>query len=154
MTVEESQQNIDAYTTSRGVYRHDVFSVWPDFSCLEHDLDRVTARWNDVSQLVEAGFNTTRYVCDILKHTIEWDLKPMYRLGEYLEPEDKKPQSALGTTITEKDDAPGAKRPFKIRIGLAAEYVWQLLVDEYSSAEKAAVSFAIAATMLHEISVR
>lgn len=153
MTTEESQERIDAYAISQDVYRHDAFSVWPGFSCREEDLDSVTARWDDVSRLVVAGFDTTRYVCDILKHTIEWDIQPEYRLGAIDKRPDVEPTPVMGSTQTDDDPDPGATRPFRIRVSIAADYVWQLLVDEYSPAEKAAVSLAVAVIMLHEIAV-
>jgi hypothetical protein len=54
------------------------------------------------------------------------------------------------TQIMSQDNA---NLPFTIRISISADYIWPLLVPDYSTAEKAACSFTLAATMLHELSV-
>lgn len=151
MNKDLSVQDIDGKFTVHNIYRHDKFSVWPDFSGLEEDMSRIIGRWNDISVLIKAGFDTTKYVCGILKHTIEWDIQPAYRLGEET---NQKPWPAWGSTDMELEKAPRLTRPFKTRVSFAAEIIWQLLVEDYSPAEKAAVSFGLAAVMLHELAVR
>lgn len=130
-----------------------MFAIWPEFSCREEDLERPTCRWTCVSTLVKTGFDTTRYVCEILKHTIEWDIRPMYRIGTDTQSAHEEPETCWGTAICDYDMTPFTKRPFKMRLAIAAELIWQLLVDEYSPAEKASVSLNIAVTMLHELAV-
>lgn len=149
MRVSDSQLDINDETRAQGVYRHDFFEINPDFSGREEDLDDYTRKWDCVRQLVKSGFDTTKYVCAILKHTIQWDILPMFHMMYDQSPEDP----FYGSCRIEGDDAPSAKRPFKITISIAADLVWQLLVDEYSTAEKAAVSFTLANTMLHELAV-
>lgn len=55
-------------------------------------------------------------------------------------------------------DSDGRKRrdirKAEINIEIAAEIIWPLMVDEYTRAEKALVSFLLAGTILHELGVR
>lgn len=150
---DESVAGIDFKHNNLGIYRHDLFSVWPGFSGLEEDMGPIIRRWNDISVLIKAGFGSTKYVCGILKHSIEWNLMPMYRIGQMHIQDPDDPDPFWGTAVMSLSDAPGSTRPFKCRINLAAEYIWQLLVDDYSPAEKSAVSFYLAVTMMHELAV-
>lgn len=121
----------------RGVDCPDRFAVWPLASGGPDDLDRATQRGSDgTNELVAAQFDTTRYVCEMLRHCIEWDLLPRYRLAEMDEPRHKQPRPVLGT-MTLRPEVPGATRPFKFQLGIATEYLWALLVDDYAPAEKA-----------------
>lgn len=125
--------------------------MWPEFSGLEEDMSRIIARWNDISVFIKAGFDSTKYVCGILKHTIEWDIQSGHRLGARFTQELSPVWGAAQMVL---EESPTSTKPFKIRIKIAADVVWQLLVGDYSPAEKAAVSFGLAAIMLHELGVR
>lgn len=57
-----------------------------------------------------------------------------------------------GVTVIIRNPVPGPRKHL-ISVKIAAEMVWPLLVQEYSAAEKTAVSMHIANTLLHELSV-
>ncbi|KAF3766937.1 hypothetical protein M406DRAFT_69114 [Cryphonectria parasitica EP155] len=121
-------------------------ALWPHRGEPGDELSGRELAWDELVQIYEKGFDTTRYACEILRRTIEWDIQPQYRFkpGE----PDVENSASGGTTVRRVQDGPV---PFKIIITVAAEYVWQLLVDDYSAAEKASVSFHLASVMLHEI---
>ena len=72
------------------------------------------------------------------------------------------PLSVKGVHSDEEEDEMGFTQvmpptdpnlPFAIRVSISADYIWPLLVKDYSEAEKACCSFVVAAIMLHELSV-
>lgn len=103
----------------------------------------------EVAALYNAGFNSMKYVCEILKRTITWEINSKYGADDYGMSGD---QQRMGFTQIEPEPA-DPSQPFGIRISISADYLWPLLVKEYSAAEKAACSFTLAAIMLHELSV-
>lgn len=105
--------------------------------------------WPDFIDICATGFDTTGYVCEILKRTIEWNIGGMWRINA----DDGDSSRAFGTTSVERTEKTPGEPPFKIEVYIAAEVVWPLLVDEYSTAEKASASMFVAATMLHELAV-
>lgn len=109
--------------------------------------------WPDFIDICATGFDTTGYVCEILKRTIEWNFGSMWRIfGDDGDP-DSASSRAFGTTAVERTEKPPGQPSFKIKVYIAAELVWPLLADEYSTAEKASSSMFVAATMLHELAV-
>lgn len=135
---------------ARGVRRTHIFAVWPEFSGRAEDLPAECAGWEDLAEMCRLGFDTTRYACGILARTVEWDIQPRYRVDDAAGGD----TYSYGATCLRR--AAAARRedvPFRIQIAVAADQIWQLLVDGYSPAEKASVSFSIACTMLHELAV-
>lgn len=132
----------------RGVFRKNIFAIWPEFSGLENELDWECKMWDDLREICRLGFDTTRYACEILKHTIQWDIQPAYRIDDHSGLSEKGSYGATTLHLTKQ-----SPKKFKILIEIAADQVWQLLVDEYSPAEKACISFSLAVVMLHELAV-
>lgn len=122
------------------------------------DADTLTglvATWRDFVDLCESGWDSTPYVCEILKETLEWVLVPEYRVDDP-QPDKISNQPVLGCTIIERNadpQQPPGVPPFTIKINISTSFVWPLLVDEFSPAEKAATTLFLAGTMLHELSV-
>lgn len=131
-----------------GITRASLHALWPDFVGELTELSHRDMRMDELVEIYETGFDTTRYVCEIVARTLEWDIRPMYRMDRNRRGGE---EACCGTTHTLIQ--PGSTLPFKITISIAAEYVWQLLVDEYSPAEKASVTFHLASVMLHELTV-
>lgn len=126
----------------RGVSEQEWFAMWLG------DYD--SQNWYpEVAALYNAGFNSMKYVCEILKRTITWEINSKYGADDYGMSGD---QQRMGFTQIEPEPA-DPSQPFGIRISISADYIWPLLVKEYSAAEKAACSFTLAAIMLHELSV-
>lgn len=130
------------------VHRRYLYSIWPEFSCLEADLDRISQTFAEMRELCRLGFDTTRYACEILKSTIQWHIESPFRVMPKQGDED-----VMGSATVERYGQVGNDPPFKIKVTISSELFWPLLVDEYSSAEKATAAFMVAATMLHELSV-
>lgn len=108
-------------------------------------------QWVDFIDICGSGFDTTGYACEILKRTVEWEIKSQWRI---ISPNEKSPAArSYGSTFVVRTKEGSSEPPFKIRICIGAELMWPLLADEYSSAEKAATTLFVAGTMLHEISV-
>ncbi|ROW04465.1 hypothetical protein VMCG_04940 [Cytospora schulzeri] len=123
-----------------GIFQQEHFAVWLG------DYD--PSYWYpEIEELAYSGFDSVAYTCEILKRTIQWEIR-----SKFYGDEDDKPGSSenMGFTqiIYQGDDS----LPFITRIGISADYIWPLLVPDYSAAEKAACSFTLAATMLHELS--
>ncbi|KAJ4406956.1 hypothetical protein N0V82_010023 [Gnomoniopsis sp. IMI 355080] len=118
-----------------------------------HDL--LSRNWDEFIDICASGFDTTSYVCEILKHTIEWDIRSKWRIASTSNDKGAASgdsDSAYGATFVHRVEDPSSQTPFKIKIHIAAELIWPLLADEYSMAEKASTTMYIAVTMLHEIS--
>lgn len=117
-------------------------------------LNGEALNWAEFINICASGFDTTAYVCEILKRTIEWRIGSNWRIfnvnSDGTDDYDGGSR-AYGTTTVERQG--NSQPPFKIQIWIAAEYLWPLLADEYSTAENAACSMYIAATMLHELAV-
>ncbi|KAK7726180.1 hypothetical protein SLS63_007694 [Diaporthe eres] len=122
-----------------GVERKDYFAVH-----LEEDPDEF---YPEIARLKEMGFESIRWVCEILKECLVWQLNSKYtdNAGETLADE----HQMAWTDITARREQ--HNRPFAIRISLSADYIWPLLIEEYSQAEKAACSFTLASTIVHEL---
>lgn len=131
-----------------GIDRKNIFSIWPEFSGLEQDLDSISEQWDEMREICRRRFDSTRYACEILKRTILWDMNSQYRHRGGTKGQERLDGSTGITNINS-----GANPPFRINIVLSADYIWPLLVDTYSPAEKASASTLIAATMLHELAV-
>lgn len=114
---------------------------------LEEDPDEF---YPEIARLKEMGFESIRWVCEILKECLVWQLNSKYtdNAGETLANE----HQMAWTDITARREQ--HNRPFAIRISLSADYIWPLLIEEYSQAEKAACSFTLASTIVHELCVR
>lgn len=100
-------------------------------------------------RLKEIGFNSVRWVCEILRRCLVWEFNSKYT-------------NVNGTSqifdhqmaFTAIDGTrPEPNRPFIIRISISADMLWPLLIEEYSEAEKAACNFTLAATIVHELIV-
>lgn len=52
-----------------GLERKNFFSVWPEFSGREEDLDQASRSFEEMRELCETGFDSTRYACEILKRS-------------------------------------------------------------------------------------
>lgn len=109
--------------------------------------------WAEFIDICATGFDTTGYVCEILKRTIEWNIGSMWRIFGDEGDSDSAASRAFGTTAVERTKKLPGQPPFKIKVYIAAELVWPLLADEYSTAEKASSSMFVAVTMLHELAV-
>lgn len=124
------------------------FSISPDYSVDPLEITGEAVNFPEFMAICASGFDSTPYVCEILKRTIEWNIISQYRINDDWD------EPTLGdTTIASQDPLLPGRPPFKIRINIAANIMWPLLVDEFSTAEKAATTLAIAGTMLHELSV-
>lgn len=131
------------------------FCTSPDHEVDSASLTGLVREWIEFVDICKSGFDTTGYVCEILKQTIEWNIQSQFRVspadGAQSGNSDKR---SYGSTLIERTQGVSPGSPFKIRISIAADIIWPLLVDEYSPAEKAATTLMVAGTMLHEISVR
>ncbi|CAN8101090.1 unnamed protein product [Discula destructiva] len=139
----------DPQATAAGVFRANMFSIWPEFSGLESDLDSVSRQWDDMIEICRAGFDTSRYAFEILQATVRWEFSSEWRAGNTNS--ETGDILTAGATHIERNFS-GTGPPFHIKIEVSADLIWPLLVDEYSTAEKGAVSFHLANTMLHELS--
>lgn len=127
------------------------FKTSPDYPV---DADKITGSATTMPSFMAicaSGFDSTPYVCEILKQTIEWNIKSEYRVS----PAEGNTARSLGLTDIERYEESGGpgEHPFGITINIAANLMWPLLVDEYSPAEKASATLNIAGTMLHELAV-
>lgn len=133
-------QYVTVEDMKRGVTHKEHFSVWLG----EYD----EANWYpEVRKLRQVGFDTVKYACEVLKRTIQWEIRSKYDNEE----DEEDWMIPMGSTQIVPQRTPN--KPFTIRITISAEYIWPLLVPDYSTAEKAACSFSLAATMLHELAV-
>lgn len=141
-TQQERTRQLGSGHWRRGVRQQEHFALWLG------GYDE--SNWfPEIRRLRAAGFDSVKYACEVLKRTIQWEIRSKYDGPDG----DKGPEgkSELGFTMLVPQLS--TTEPFKIRIGLAAEGIWPLLVQDYSTAEKAACSFTLAATMLHELTV-
>ncbi|KAG8160703.1 hypothetical protein KVR01_008967 [Diaporthe batatas] len=76
-------------------------------------------------------FNSVYWVCEILKKCLTWDI-----MAKYDDNGNKGPVLMGVTQLEDPRDSP-RERPFTIRISISADYIWPLLIDEYTQAEKA-----------------
>lgn len=153
-TIEDPRGNDlkDPEAVNEGIARAYYFSVWPEFSGLEADLGPLTRSWADMRELCRSGFDTSQYAFDILRATIQWEFQGYWRTGNPgTKTGSRKTSGSTFTIVSNK--APGNGPPFNIVIEISSDMLWPLLVDEYSATEKAAASFLLANTMLHELSV-
>ncbi|KAI3393511.1 hypothetical protein diail_4188 [Diaporthe ilicicola] len=121
------------------VTRKDYYAVYVD-----EDPDE----WfPEVARLKELGFNSVRWVCEILRRCLVWEFNSKYtNVYGTSQPYDHQ----MAFTVIDGHH-PEPNRPFVIRISLSADIIWPLLIEEYSQAEKAACSFTLAATIVHEL---
>lgn len=113
---------------------------------LEEDPDEF---YPEVARLKEMGFESVRWVCEILKECLTWELNAKYT--------ESTGESTPGSQMAWTDlrySRQERNRPFSIHISLSVDYMWPLLIEDYSQAEKAACSFTIASTIVHELCVR
>lgn len=102
-----------------------------------------------MARLKEIGFESVRWVCEILKECLTWELNAKYT--------ESTGESKIGSQMAWTNlrySHRERNRPFSIHISLSVDYMWPLLIEEYSQAEKAACSFTIASTIVHELCVR
>ncbi|KKY35257.1 hypothetical protein UCDDA912_g04802 [Diaporthe ampelina] len=125
-----------------GVTRKEHFAVY-----LKEDPDEF---YPEVARLKEMGFESIRWICEILKECLVWELNAKYTesWGQSM----PWGHQMAWTKLSMDNTTPN--RPFNIRISLSVDYIWPLLVEEYSQAEKACVSFSLASSMVHELCVR
>lgn len=97
------------------------------------------------------GFESVRWVCEILKECLVWELNAKYT---ELTGESAPGDHQMAWTQIQAVRGGPLNHPFKIRISLSVDYIWPLLIEEYSQAEKATCSFTLASTMVHELCVR
>lgn len=132
--------SIGAEHLSRGIQEQEVFGVW-----LDENYDQ--ANWfPEQTELYTAGFDSVKWACTLLKRTIQWEFNSKWDTRVK-----GKNEEQMGFTEVVSNSDP--KMPFTIRISISADYVWPLLVKDYSEAEKAATSFTLASIMVHELSV-
>lgn len=143
---EHRAQGVDDGHRQRGIHRKWRFALWPDATADPSQMAGLARLWDDFTSICESGFDTTPYVCEILSRTIEWAVAPTYRISQ------DNLRRSYGNTSCSTAGAT-KDRPFLIKVNVAADLLWPLLVDEYSPAEKAAATVYVAVTMLHEISV-
>lgn len=136
--------------SNAGIDRAYYFSMWPEFSGLEGDLDSLSQSWDDIREICQAGFDTSPYAFDILMATLRWEFSSQWRSGNICGcTGDRRTDGSTGFEVNTSGSGP----PFFLVIELSVDVIWPLLVDEYSTAEKAAASFSLANTMLHELAV-
>ncbi|CAN8102336.1 unnamed protein product [Discula destructiva] len=149
--MEDERDQVSDEDKSYGIKRKNLFALWPEFSGKEEDLDRISRSFEEMRKFCQLGFDSTRYACEILKRTIQWEIDSSFRVavGETGDAAVEGLKRSYGASHIErtKDQDP----PFRIQITISANFLWPLLVDEYSAAEKAATSFLVASTMLHEL---
>ena len=119
-----------------GITEQEWFAIW---------LGKINeSKWYPEQEaLHSAGFSSRKYVLQILKRTIQWQINAKHLLDET--------EDDMG--FTQVIPATDPNLPFTIRVSISADYIWPLLVKDYSEAEKACCSFVLAAIMLHELSV-
>lgn len=109
---------------SYGVDRQNFFALWPEFSGREEDLDRVSQSFDEMREFCKLGFDSTRYACEILKRTIQWNFESAFRNGaDVSEGLETKEERTYGcTTLPEKK---GQNPPFRIliQVSLLSFYV-------------------------------
>ncbi|KAI1109597.1 hypothetical protein F5Y14DRAFT_22427 [Nemania sp. NC0429] len=88
--------------------------------------------------------NVLRVLSDALVLDLDWGFSLANQILD--ERIDEDTHNSFGFGSTQHDRTKG-----KIRIRLAAELVWPLLVPQYSASEKMTCSFLIATTLLHEL---
>lgn len=113
---------------------------------LEEDPDEF---YPEVARLKAMGFESIPWVCTLLKDCLIWELNSKYSDNTG----DSKPFGHQMAWTEIRADRRDHEVPFIIRISLSVDYIWPLLIDEYSQAEKAACSFTLASTMVHELCV-
>lgn len=113
---------------------------------LEEDPDEF---YPEVARLKEIGFESVRWVCEILKECLTWELNAKFTESSGDSAADN--QMAWTNLRCSRRER---NRPFSIHISLSVDYIWPLLIEEYSQAEKAACSFTLASTIVHELCVR
>lgn len=142
---EPEQSHKTRYITQEhlqnGISQQEYFAIWLG------DYDPLNW-YPEIQDLDMAGFDSVKYTCEILKRTIQWEIHSKFD-GD----DDGRAGASENMGFTQIIWQDGANLPFTIRISIAADYIWPLLVPDYSTAEKAACSFTLAATMLHELSV-
>lgn len=122
-----------------GITRKEYFAVY-----LDEDPNEFMP---EQQALKDLGFNSVFWVCEILRKCLVWDLTAKY--------EENGPDGphVMGLTALDQDPSNPPDQPFFIQISISVDYIWPLLIDEYSPAEKAACSWSLASTMLHELTV-
>ncbi|KAI1748464.1 hypothetical protein F4782DRAFT_550680 [Xylaria castorea] len=128
---------------------------------LEKDID-MSKTYTAIRQLSEVhNYDWKANVFRVLERTLVLDIESAYTLAspstiqDYI-PDDAHRQFCFGScgTFRKYGPAPGVVPPGEVMIKLriAADIMWPLLVPQYSKSEKMACSFIIASTLLHEFS--
>lgn len=99
-------------------------------------------------KLADLGFNSIYWVCEILRRCLQWEINAKY---DAIGGRSTSDHQMAWTSILATDD--DRNHPFKIIISLSADFIWPLLIDDYSQAEKAVCSFTLASTIVHELCV-
>lgn len=122
-----------------GITRKEYFAVY-----LDEDPDEFMPEQQTLKDL---GFNSVFWVCEILRKCLVWDFMAKY--------DEAATDADHMMAITElgQDASNPPDRPFFIKISIAVDYIWPLLIDEYTQAEKAVCTFTLASTILHELTV-
>ncbi|KAI0451364.1 hypothetical protein F5B21DRAFT_528031 [Xylaria acuta] len=126
---------------------------------LEKDID-MSKTYPALRQLNEVhNYNWKANVLRVLERTLVLDIDSAYTLAEAHDlststVDDSHKHFCFGScgTYRKYGPAPGVVPPGEvmIKIRLAADIIWPLLVPQYSKSEKMATSFTIATTLLHE----
>ncbi|KAI0467666.1 hypothetical protein F4859DRAFT_525094 [Xylaria cf. heliscus] len=128
---------------------------------LEEDID-MSKTYPAIRQLKEVhNYNWKANVLRVLERTLVLELDSGYTLGmshvitESVS-DDTHTDFFLGSCATHRRYGPPGVVPpsdVLIKVRLAADVVWPLLVPQYSKSEKMACSFTVASTLLHEFAV-
>lgn len=117
---------------------------------LEKDID-TSKTYHSLRLLKEVyNYDWRSNVLRVLSEALVLDLEWGFSLANQIATESIKedPYCEFGFGSTQHDRSKG-----KIRIRLAADLVWPLLVPQYSASEKMTCSFLVATTLLHELAV-
>ncbi|RYC59088.1 hypothetical protein CHU98_g7119 [Xylaria longipes] len=127
---------------------------------LEKDID-MSNTYPAIRQLREVhGYDWKKNVLRVLEHTLVLDIDSAYTLAQGYVLDDSITHDAhrgftFGACATHRKygPKPGVVPPgeVEIKIKVAADIIWPLLVPQYSKSEKMACSFTIASTLLHEL---
>ena len=99
-------------------------------------------------RLKDLGFDSVFWVCQILRECLQWQFNAKYdESGGGIGETHQMAWTSLVRDNSQRD------QPFKITISLSVDFLWPLLIDDYSQAEKAVCSFTLASTMAHELCV-
>jgi hypothetical protein len=124
-----------------GVKRKEYFAVYLDED--EYSFFR------EQEILKEQGFDSIYWVCQILRESLQWQFNTKW---DGVDGESQE-QEGMAWTVIRQDESGQRDRPFQIIISLSVDFIWPLLIEDYSQAEKAVCTFTLASTIVHELCV-